>query len=125
MTDDKTATHEQVRKEFEKITLVPDDVEFSAEYLAYVWINFPAVTAPFNDMWASFYDGWQAAKERYGAREAELESQLVKVRDLLGTLPEDALGTGTATDCAPWSIRDEVIYGITHLLATKEQKHEQ
>jgi len=60
-----------------------------------------------------------AAHARYAPREVELLAQLVKVRDLLLTLPEDALGTGTATDCAPWSIRDEVIYGITTALHYK------
>lgn len=42
--------------------------------------------------------------------------ELTKIRDVIAAAPIDALGTGEATDCAPWSIRDEVVDGLTRLL---------
>ena len=53
-------------------------------------------------------DGWRHRMER--------------IRDLIASAPEDALGTGTADDCPPWPIRDEVVHEITKLLAAAPTK---
>ena len=51
------------REEFEKKFPVPENVEFSAKLNKYVWENFPAFTARFNDTWEAFCDGYQTAIE--------------------------------------------------------------
>jgi hypothetical protein len=57
-------------------------------------------------------------------RKAELESLLVKIRDLLGEQEDKScLGTGypaNAYECAPWPIVDEVIDSITQALKAKQ-----
>ena len=49
------------REAFEKATTVPDELYFNEIRKEYCWSAFPTVTAPFNDTWESFCDGWQAA----------------------------------------------------------------
>lgn len=44
-------------------------------------------------------------------------TELEKIRDAIAAAPIDALGTGESPDCPPWPIRDEVVDGLTKLLA--------
>jgi hypothetical protein len=57
-------------------------------------------------------------------KESILSDQLRRIRKLLLTLPEDCLGTGVANDCPPWSIRDEVIDGISKALTAAQKEWE-
>ena len=45
-----------------------------------------------------------------------LKTDLSKVRDIIASADIDCFGTGTAADCQPWSIRDEVIHNITQAI---------
>jgi hypothetical protein len=68
--------------------------------------------------------GWQAATALQAERVRELEYSsdkrgvmLMMIREILNVLPDDCLGTGSMRDCAPYSIKAEVIDGIGKALS--------
>jgi hypothetical protein len=55
----------------------------------------------------------------------KLAVQLMMIRELLKMCPQDCLGSGQRSDCAPWPIRDEVIDGINKALLSAGKGGEQ
>lgn len=67
-----------------------------------------------------FEAGWQACCEWRDSQVGDLvawQTELERIRDLIAAAPIDALGTGEDSSGFCWPIRDEIVDGITKVLA--------